>query len=217
MDEADVLVILTSAMPKIKTRSLIRLAFAKLFRRKAARPKFRFKQTPEQVDWIGQKNQIDEAKRAGVKHVILVSSMGGSDPSNMLNKIGDGNILLWKRKAERYLISSGLNYTIIHPGGLTDKPGDFEPILGVDDTLLKRPTRSISRRDLVEVILQAIFEPAAIGKAFDVIASETPRDDSEYDWDAFFASAGHCDYSTPDVESILAIGKVLASRAAVAA
>jgi len=25
----------------------------------------------------------------------------------------------WKRKAEQYLIASGLNYTIIHPGGET--------------------------------------------------------------------------------------------------
>jgi uncharacterized protein YbjT (DUF2867 family) len=30
-------------------------------------------------------------------------------------------ILLWKRRAERYLIDSGLNYTIIHPGGLIDE------------------------------------------------------------------------------------------------
>jgi hypothetical protein len=26
-------------------------------------------------------------------------------------------LLQWKRKAEQYLIASGLNYTIIHPGG----------------------------------------------------------------------------------------------------
>ncbi len=36
----------------------------------------------------------------------------------MLNKIGDnGNILQWKRKSEKYLIASGLTYTIVHPGG----------------------------------------------------------------------------------------------------
>ena len=29
----------------------------------------------------------------------------------------NGNILLWKRKAEMYLTSSGIDYTIIHPGG----------------------------------------------------------------------------------------------------
>jgi hypothetical protein len=136
-------------------------------------------QSPEKVDWLGQKLQIDAAKAAGVKRVVLVGSMGGTDPSNMLNKlVGEdgGNILQWKvrgreemvvwaggttardgrrrergaasggapagsrargplnphphphpphphprprpqRRAEQYLIASGLEYTIIHPGG----------------------------------------------------------------------------------------------------
>ena len=76
-----------------------------------------------QVDWQGQKNQIDAAKTAGVKRVVLCSSMGGTQPENFLNTIGNGNILLWKRKSEMYLIDSGLEYTIVHPGGLQDKPG----------------------------------------------------------------------------------------------
>jgi hypothetical protein len=40
------------------------------------------------------------------------SSMGGTDPDNFLNKVGknpdgsgNGDILLWKRKAERYLVN----------------------------------------------------------------------------------------------------------------
>ena len=70
-----------------------------------------------QVDWVGQKAQVDAAKAAGVKRVVLVGSMGGTDPDNRLNLLGNGNILLWKRKAEQYLVSSGLTYTIIHPGG----------------------------------------------------------------------------------------------------
>ena len=76
-----------------------------------------------------------------------------------------GDILLWKRKAERYLISSGLEYTIIHPGesspaclaaslpardkvarlctgGLVDKPaGARELTVGVDDELLGQAFR----------------------------------------------------------------------------
>jgi uncharacterized protein YbjT (DUF2867 family) len=70
-----------------------------------------------QIDWLGQKVQIDAAKQAGVKQVIIISSMGGTDPNHMLNKLGNGNILQWKRKAEQYLIASGVPYTIIHPGG----------------------------------------------------------------------------------------------------
>ena len=70
-----------------------------------------------QIDWLGQKAQFDAAKAAGIDHVVVVSSMGGTQPDNMLNKIGGGNILVWKRKAEIYLKESGLTYTIIHPGG----------------------------------------------------------------------------------------------------
>jgi uncharacterized protein YbjT (DUF2867 family) len=70
-----------------------------------------------QVDWQGQKAQFDAAKAAGVGHVVVVSSMGGTQPDNNLNRIGGGNILVWKRKAEMYLKDSGLPYTILHPGG----------------------------------------------------------------------------------------------------
>lgn len=63
---------------------------------------------PEQVDWLGQKKQIDIAKRHGFRQVILVSSRGVTDPNNRLNAIGNGKILLWKRKAEEYLADSGL-------------------------------------------------------------------------------------------------------------
>jgi hypothetical protein len=41
-----------------------------------------------QVDWEGQKKQIDAAVAAGIKHVVLVSSMGGTQPENRLNDIG---------------------------------------------------------------------------------------------------------------------------------
>lgn len=40
------------------------------------------------VDWIGQRNQIDAAKAAGVKHVVVVGSRGGTNPGNALNNIG---------------------------------------------------------------------------------------------------------------------------------
>ena len=53
----------------------------------------------------------------------MVSSMGICDAENRLNKIADGNILIWKRRAEKYLMARGFqSYTIIHPGGLLDAP-----------------------------------------------------------------------------------------------
>ena len=82
--------------------------------------KYHFHSLTLQVDWIGQKAQIDAAKAAGVKRVVLVSSMGGTDRANPLNSFGNGQILVFKRQAEEYLIASGLEYCIIHPGGLSD-------------------------------------------------------------------------------------------------
>lgn len=45
---------------------------------------------PMQVDWRGQVAQVDAAKAAGVRHVVLVSSAGGCDPRHFLNTIGEG-------------------------------------------------------------------------------------------------------------------------------
>lgn len=42
-----------------------------------------------------------------MKHVVVVGSMGGTNENHMLNSIGNGKILIWKRKAEQYLIDSG--------------------------------------------------------------------------------------------------------------
>lgn len=108
----------------IEASHALQVFWKKLLRQEGARPDFTFKegQFPEQIDWLGQKAQLDAAKEAGVKKVVLISSMGGTDEKNPLNKLGDGNILIWKRKAEEYLINSGaFIYTIIHPGGLIDE------------------------------------------------------------------------------------------------
>lgn len=43
---------------------------------------------PEQVDYTGAMNQIDAAISAGVKHFVVVGSMGGTQPENFLNTIG---------------------------------------------------------------------------------------------------------------------------------
>ena len=117
---AKAMVICTSAVPIISTRSLAQALFKipwNLVRGKKSvdfrslRFKFRKNQYPEKVDYEGQVKQIELAKKLGIEHVVVVSSMGGTDPDNFLNKVGkkpdgsgNGDILLWKRKAERVLV-----------------------------------------------------------------------------------------------------------------
>lgn len=166
------LVILTSAVPKLKGTS------------KPGEPpvfEFEFGGMPEDVDCDGQKNQIDAALEAGVEHIVLVGSTGGSNEQHPLNKLGDGNILIWKRRAEQYLADSGIEYTIIRAGGLLDQPGGVRELLvGKDDTLSTNPPKGIApcipRADVAEVVVQALREPKARNIAFDIISK--PEDDA---------------------------------------
>ena len=134
VEGCDGLVILTSAVPKPKIASIFVAIVSKILPwMDAKRPEFYFPDEgrPELVDWLYQKNQIDAAKKAGVKKVVLVSSMGGTQIDNFLNTMGDANILLWKRKAEMYLKASGLDYTVVHPGGLLDKDGEKRELVSL--------------------------------------------------------------------------------------
>ncbi len=159
------------------------------------RPEFTYAEGewPEQVDYQGQVSQIEAARAAGVKHIVLVGSMGGTNEQHPLNRMANGNILIWKRKAEAYLIDSGIDYTIIRAGGLQDQPGgQRELIVGKDDALLANPPdgipTSIPRADVAEVVVQALRSPAARNKAFDVISKPegTPGAAVTTDFQALF-------------------------------
>merc|ERR1711972_1243910 len=105
--------------------------------------------------------------------------MGGTKPDHFLNKMGGGNILLWKRKAELELMGTGLPYTIIHPGGLLPHwgskqvpGGERELLVGVNDVMMDndRERRCIPREDLAEVVIQCALESSATkGAVFDLV------------------------------------------------
>ena len=173
------------------------------------RPIFAFPNgQPEQVDWLGQKAQIDAAKACGMEtHVVICSSMGGTDPSNMLNALGKGedgkggNILLWKRKAEKYLIDSGLPYTIVHPGGLLNEDGGKREIcIGVDDNR-DEGERSIPREDVAEVLVQAVLLPSYRGRSFDIRSKNEGEGEVTTDFEALLAKleGKNCDYSLGEI------------------
>lgn len=175
------LVIASSAVPVLLKRSLFKIMGKKLMRSKdIGKPQFKWSVKegyPEKVDYEGQVLQFDAAKAAGVEKVIVVSSMGGTQPDNFLNSIGkkedgtEGDILVWKRKAEEYLIASGLPYGIIHPGGLTDKPAKSRKlILDVDDKLLQRKKRQIYRGDVASLCVTGLS--ASVNFSLDCISEE---------------------------------------------
>jgi uncharacterized protein YbjT (DUF2867 family) len=63
---------------------------------------------PETVEEQGNRNLVDAARAAGVRHLILTSALGSALDSPV-------PFLRGKAIAERYLTASGLNYTILMP------------------------------------------------------------------------------------------------------
>jgi uncharacterized protein YbjT (DUF2867 family) len=132
---------------------------------------------PEFVDYGGVKNLVDAAKRGGVRQLTLISSIGvegeGGFVRWILNLIG-GDVLIWKKKGEQYLRASGLGYTILRPGGLSDDPGGQTGLsLDQDPDAFGEITRS----DTAMVAIATLGNTAALGKSFNAIADEdAPRD-----------------------------------------
>ncbi|PSC75759.1 NAD(P)-binding [Micractinium conductrix] len=208
MAGANALVIATSAVPKIKPLSLIPVMLAKVTGKQGVSPQFTFKadQYPEQIDWEGQRAQIDAAKAAGVRKVIIVSSMGGTQKDNFLNTLGNGNILVWKRKAEKYLVESGLTYTIVHPGGLTnDEGGKRELMISVDDKFIGEGSkyRRVPRADVAEFCVQCLLLPEAENRSVDLVSKEPGDAPPTVDFAALLrAMPENCSYA--DMEAAVA-------------
>jgi len=94
-----------------------------------------------------------------------------------------GNILAMKDKAEKAVRTSGLRYTIVRPGGLTNQPPLQKGIKVAPADALS--SGSIPRGDVAEVCVQALWTETAYGKTLEIISDTTPP---VSDWYAFFAS-----------------------------
>jgi uncharacterized protein YbjT (DUF2867 family) len=110
--------------------------------------------------------------RAGVPRYVMVSAMGAADPPA---EGGDvfGEYLRAKAKADQELMASGLDWTVVRPGGLTD-----DLPTGLVRVAERLPRGQIPRDDVAAVLLAALDEPATVGRAFDLVSGETPIEEA---------------------------------------
>ncbi len=154
--------------------------------------------TPEAVDAIGVSNLVQSAP-ADLQRFVFVSSCGVARkdqfPYSLLNAYG---VLDAKGKGETAILRSGLPYTIIRPGQLTDGPytsRDFNSlvqastdsklgvVVGTNETL----NGQTSRIDVAAACVACLEIEAAKNKAFEIISKgDRP---SEIDWATLFAAA----------------------------
>jgi len=144
---------------------------------------------PKDVDWLGNKNLVMAAIEAGAKHVVLVSSMGTTVPDGFLDKMGHGWDLFYKLNAEAFIMSSGLAFTIVKPGGLTTDDGGKMLFVGHEDQGFPgTSSNEIARADLATVLTEACKMPAdSANTRFDLVADKNKK--ATGDFKALFAAA----------------------------
>jgi len=118
------------------------------------------------VDRDGAIKLIDAAKKNGINRYVMISAMGldtprGSEVFQVYQKA--------KAEADEALRKSGLDYTILKPGRLTDEPGRGKVDLGKN---LERG--AIPREDVAHVLAELLDEPSTACLTLDVVGGSTP-------------------------------------------
>jgi uncharacterized protein YbjT (DUF2867 family) len=118
------------------------------------------------MDYGGAVKLIDAASEAGTGRYLMVSSMR-ADPEAE----GEDTFSVYLRakgKADAALVASGLDYTIVRPGRLTDDPGTGRVELGSSVS-----RGEIPREDVAAVLIASLHEPATEGRIFEATAGDT--------------------------------------------
>ncbi|KAG9443633.1 hypothetical protein H6P81_014973 [Aristolochia fimbriata] len=157
--------------------------------------------TPERVDWEGVRNLVSSLPRT-LKRLVLVSSVGVTKynelPWSIMNLFG---VLKFKKMGEDFVRKSGLPFTIIRPGRLTDGPytsydlntllkataGERRAVvIGQGDKLVGE----VSRLVVAEACIQALDIDFTEGQTYEInsVVGEGPGCDTEK-WKELFRSA----------------------------
>lgn len=135
---------------------------------------------PWKVDKFGTVNLVEACRKCGVDRLILISSIlvNGAAMRQLLNPAyiilnALGLVLIAKLRAEQYIRKSGINYTIIRPGGLRNDPPFGNIVMELEDTLYEG---SISRDQVAQVAVEALLHPESNYKVVEIVArAEAPK------------------------------------------
>ncbi|WP_210366829.1 SDR family oxidoreductase [Bacillus sp. REN3] len=119
------------------------------------------------VDLDGAVKTVEAAEQAGVKRFVMVSAFQAHNRENWAEEIKPYYVA--KHYADKALLQSSLNYTIIRPGGLINEPGSGK--VAVAENLERG---SIPREDVARTIAASLKEENTYQRSFDLIAGDSP-------------------------------------------
>ncbi|MEZ0480791.1 SDR family oxidoreductase [Planococcus sp. SSTMD024] len=120
------------------------------------------------IDLWGSVKAADYAKQKGVKRFVQLGSVGSDDPDAGGEEMKP--YLVAKRTADDLLEQSGLDYTIVRPGPLSDeeKTGHIEATAHFESF----ENRSIPRADVARTLAEVVDRKNTYGKVFEILQGE---------------------------------------------
>ena len=125
---------------------------------------------PAKVDYLNIVKQVESCKRQKLKRVILVSSLCAGKLIHPLNLFG--LILIWKRLGEQSLQKSGLDWTVIRPGGLNENEANLKNQNILFSAEKTQEEGSIPRRLVAKSCIEALKTKDSIKKIIEITSSE---------------------------------------------
>jgi uncharacterized protein YbjT (DUF2867 family) len=123
------------------------------------------------MDLGGALKLIEAARADGIARYVIVSSIGAGRPEQASDSMRP--YIEAKADADRALAASGLDFTIVRPGRLTDDPGTGRVRVGPEIGY-----GEVTRDDVAATLAAVLHAPNTVGKTFELLGGETPIEDA---------------------------------------
>lgn len=117
------------------------------------------------IDLDGAAKTIEAAERTGIDRYLMVSAIYADRRENWTEDMAPYYVA--KHHADNILRASGLTYTIIRPGLLTDDPGT-----GQITAAEQLDRGAIPREDVAAILLHSLTNDHVYNKAFEVVSGD---------------------------------------------
>ena len=130
----------------------------------------------EKIDVQGNKNLANKAREKGLRQMVVISSIGAGNSKDAMTcvfRLMMGQVIKAKTRLEEEIKTSGIDYTIIRPGGYTKRPLSGKIALGEGGKI----TGLVQREQVAKVCVDAICDPTLINRTFEVVDESKVKED----------------------------------------
>lgn len=120
------------------------------------------------IDLDGAVKVMEAAEANGIDRFVIVSAFNADNREKWSGEIKPYYVA--KHYADKWLMSSNLNYTVVRPGALENE--DSIGKIRAEDGITNPETRSIPRVDVAKVVAHCLDNENTHKKAFDLVTGE---------------------------------------------